>query len=88
MHKLPELPPGTSKGLLHFAQCKGSTQVMRYNFSENNIQDTAHYTHVPQKEISKNKFTSQKTSQWTIPTSRTEKEQSCNCSQDISKNHQ
>ena len=31
-----------------------------------------------------NMVTSQKASQWTIPTSRTEKEQSCNCSQDIS----
>jgi recombinational DNA repair protein RecT len=26
MCKLPELPPGTSKGFLHFVQYKGSTQ--------------------------------------------------------------
>jgi len=28
--KLSELPPGTSKGLLHFVQHKGSTKVIRY----------------------------------------------------------
>ena len=49
--KLPELPPGTSKGLLHFVQYKGSTQVIQYNFSENNIQDMVRNPPVPQKEI-------------------------------------
>jgi hypothetical protein len=29
-HKLYELPLGTSKGLLHFVQYKGSTKVIRY----------------------------------------------------------
>lgn len=30
MCKAPELPLGTSKGLLHFVQYKGSTKVIRY----------------------------------------------------------
>jgi hypothetical protein len=55
-HKLHELPHGTSKGLFHFVQCKGSTKSHKINFSENNIQDMVLNPHVPQKEISKTCF--------------------------------
>ena len=30
MHKLHEAPPGTSRGLLHFVQHKGSAKIIRY----------------------------------------------------------
>ena len=34
MCKLPELPPGTYKGLLHFVEYIEVHKVIRYNFSE------------------------------------------------------
>ena len=46
MCKLPELPPGNSKGLLHFMQCKGSTKTYV-------IQDKVCNLHVSQENISK-----------------------------------
>ena len=63
-------------------------KVIRYNFSENNIQDTVRYPPVPQKEISNISPIPRKLLNGQFLQSRTEKEQSCNCSQDISKNHQ
>ena len=51
MCKLPKLPPGTSKSLVHFVQCKRSKPVMRYNLSDNYIQDMIRNPLIPQKEI-------------------------------------
>ena len=85
--KLPELPPGTSNGLLHLYSTKEVRKIIRYNFSEK-IFKTQYAIHTTSEKNIQNKFISQKTSQWTIPTSRNEKEQYCNCSKDIPKNHQ
>ena len=72
--KLYELPLGTSKGLLHFVQYRGSTKVIRYLFLRNNIQKTFSFlrnTHIHSRrfsaKISKRGFLSQKPSHGTVP---------------------
>ena len=73
MCKLPVLPTGTSKGLLHFVQTQKKYTSHKILVSEKTISKTRYAIHTYLRRHIQKKCPSQKMSQGTVPTRRTKK---------------